>query len=277
MTTSLTTVVDGRGAPLPVDELREHWPQGCWSALTPVSGGKNEHFRLRSGDGELRARRSQRSKSVAELLGQLDLLALLVRRGLPVPRVVPTAAGTRHAVVGGRLWVVTEAPEGAPYDPARPAHLAQLGRVLARYHQTVGDLEAPAGEPAPLADLRLRAARVPGEPDLHQHAAEVVEELGRVAPDLPRLMTHGSPRRRNLLLDGDQVTALLDLDSAAPDARVLDLAIAALDVGQVETRDGAPDHKAALDLGRVAALLEAYVDQAGQLSPAEVVALPLLL
>ncbi|GAA2719558.1 nucleotide sugar dehydrogenase [Cellulomonas aerilata] len=276
MTLDLETAVDRLGGPLPVGELMEHWPLGGWRRLAPATVSLNEHFRLTTAQGDFFARRSHRSKSVGDLLQQLDLMSLLARRGLPVPRVVPTATGARHAVIGGRLWVVTEAMSGAPYDPGRPAHLQQLGRVLAWYHQTVADLDAGAGEPSPLVELRLRAARGPFDPYLHQRATQVMEELGRLTPDLPRLITHGGARRGNVLFDGDRLSALLDLDSAGPDARVVDLAIATHDLGMVYTASGAQDHKVALDLDRVAALLEAYVDQSGRLTPAEAIALPLM-
>jgi UDP-N-acetyl-D-glucosamine dehydrogenase len=45
----------------------------------------------------------------------------------------------------------------------------------------------------------------------------------------------------------------------------------------VYTSSGADDHKVALDLDRVAALLAAYVDQSGWLTSAEAIALPLLI
>jgi UDP-N-acetyl-D-glucosamine dehydrogenase len=271
------TAVDRRGQPLPLGTLTEHWPLGGWHEVVPIRGGKNEHFRVVTGEGQFFLRRSYRSKSVADLIRQVELMSLLARRGLPVPRVVPTVAGARHAVADGRLWVATEALNGAPYDAGNPAHLLELGRTLARYHQTVADLDAGAGEPAPLVELRLRTARASLDPFLRRRATEVIEELGRIAPDLPRLVIHGGARRGSVLFDGDRLSGLLDFDSAAPDVRVLDIAVAAHDVAKIYTSLGAEDHKVELDLHRVAALLDAYVDQSGWLTSAEAIALPQLI
>lgn len=277
MSIDVDTVLDRQGQPIPLAELRDAWPLSGWHEVVPVHGGKNEHFRISAGDGAFYLRRSYRSKSVADLVRQTALMTLLARRGLPVPLVVPTSGGDRHVAVDGRLWVVTTALSGTPYDPARPSHLQELGRTLARYHQTVTDLDAGSGEPAPLVELRLRAAQGPVDPFLHQRAAEVIEELGRVAPELPRAVIHGGARRGSVLFDGDRLSGVLDFDSAVPDARVLDLAVAVHDLGKVYTSLGAEDHKVALDLDRVEALLEAYVEQSDGLTSAEAVALPLLL
>lgn len=269
-------LVDRRGERLPFAELAEHWPLSGWRAVEAAPGGKNEHFRLTAGAGDYFLRRSYRSKRAEELREQLQLMQLLRRRGLPVPEPVPTVAGDTHAVVEGRLWTVTKALTGAPYRADRPAHTLGLGRMLATYHRTVADLVRSRREPGPLVELRDRAGTARLDPWLAERAAEVVHELTILAPALPQLMIHGGARRGSLLYDGDRVAAVLDFDSARWDVRVLDLAVAAHDVGKVYTVLGAADHKVALDLDRIEQLLRGYT-QVGSLAPAEVEALPLLI
>jgi homoserine kinase type II len=269
-------MVDRRGERLPFSELAEHWPLSGWTEVQAVAGGKNEHFRVTAGAGTFFLRRSYRSKSVRELRAQLELMQLLARRGLPVPEPVQTLHGDWHAVVGGRLWVVTGALAGAAYRADRPVHTRELGRTLAAYHQTVADLPCERGEPGPLVELRQHVGVAGLDPWLAGCAAELTREITGLAPGLPRVMIHGGARRGSVLYDGDRVAAILDFDSARPDVRVLDLAVAAHDVGKVYTVLGAEDHKVALDLTRVAELLHGY-RQVGLLSPAEVEALPLLI
>jgi homoserine kinase type II len=104
----------------------------------------------------------------------------------------------------------------------------------------------------------------------------VVAAIDAVLPDLPRAVVHGGARRGSMLFRGSEVVGVLDFDSAHPDVRVLDIAVAAHDVGKVYTQKGDDDHKVALDLSRVANLLEAY-REIGTITPAEEAALPLLM
>lgn len=276
MTPTAGSMLDRTGQAQPLDELADLWPLGGWLELERVPGGKNEHLRLVAGDGVHYLRRSYRSKSREELVSQLALMRLLRSRGFPAPEIVPARTGADHAEIDGRLWVATRGVEGTPFDDGSPAHLRALGRTLGLYHQVVADQPAAAGEPILLAELRRRVGGGDLEPGLHARAARVVEQLTALLPDLPRVTVHGGARRSSLIFDGDQVVGVLDFDSAHPDVRVLDLAIAVHDVGKVYTRLGEADHKVALDLDRIARLLGAYGDEVRP-TAAEVKALPLLL
>jgi homoserine kinase type II len=276
MTTTIPPLLDRSGEPFPLQEVAQLWPLGGWRAVSPVAGGKNEHLRLASADGVHYLRRSYRAKPAEELSAQTGLMSLLRERGFPAPEVVPTTTGEDHASLHGRLWTVTRAMAGTPFDDRSPAHLRALGRTLARYHGVVPDLPAPGAGSALVAELSRRTAEPGLDPVLRERTQRVVEELTGLLPDLPRLVVHGGARRGSLVFTGDEVTGVLDFDSAHPDARVLDLAVAAHDVGKVYTRLGADDHKVALDLDRVREVLGAYTGVV-RLTPGEVQALPLLL
>lgn len=267
---------DGKGVLLPLPGLATRWTLGGWWDVQRVPAGKNEHWRVQSEEGTFFLRRSYRSKTSDELRFQLDLLRTLHRRGFPVPLPELTTGGDDHVELGGRLWVLTRAIAGTPYDEQSRSHLKAFGRSLAHYHQLVQDLPAGTGEPPLLGELRQRALDVVVDPSVSGRASEVVAELDALVPDLPRVVVHGGARRGSLLFDGPEVVGVLDFDSAHPDVRVLDVAVAVHDVGKVYTERGADDHKVALDLSRVARLLEAYSD-VGALTTAERTALPLLL
>ncbi|WP_369132710.1 phosphotransferase enzyme family protein [Modestobacter sp. I12A-02662] len=276
MTAATAPLLDRRGEPLPLPELADLWPLGGWQSVEPIPVGKNEHLRLTAGDGVHYLRRSHRAKPRDELVAQLQLMRELRARGFPAPEVVPTRTGADHAEISGRWWVVTRGIAGAPFDDGSPAHLGALGQVLGRYHRLVADLPAVVTEPPALAELRLRIARPDVGPALRARAVEVVGRLTALLPELPRVVVHGGARRGSLLFDGDRVVGVLDLDSAHADVRVLDLAVAVHDVGKVYTRLGDEDHKVALDLDRVTAVLTAYRAEV-RTAPAEAEALPLLL
>ena len=276
MTVTTVPLLDRRGEALPLAELARLWPLGGWHEVTPVAGGKNEHLRVVTADGVHYLRRSYRSKATSELVAQLALMRLLRSRGFPAPEPVTAGTGSDHVVIDGRLWIATRGIEGTPFDDRRTAHLREFGRVLARYHRIVADLPAPATEPLVLTELRERAARPGVDPELHSRAARVADRLTALVPHLPRVVVHGGARRGSLVFAGDEVCGVLDFDSAHPDARVLDLAVAVHDVAKVFTGLGEEDHKVALDLDRVVEFLLAY-RQAVPVTAAEVAALPLLL
>ena len=271
-----TNILDRRGEPLPFSRLAELWPLEGWRAVVRVPGGKNEHLRLTTGEGDFYLRRSYCSKSLDELTPQLLLMRLLRMRGLPVPVPVSSTEGLQWAEVEGRLWVLTPALPGSPYDDRSADHLRAFGRMIARYHSTVSDLQGARDEPRPLVELREQLAGLESDDPLLERAERVVDELALLSPDLPRLIVHGGARRGSLLFEGDEVVSLLDFDSAHPDVRVLDLAVAVHDVGKVYTSVGADDHQVNLDLDRVVGLLSAYCE-VGTLTMSEAAALPLLI
>lgn len=276
MTPAEGSVLDRAGQALPVAELEGLWPLGGWLSVSPLPGGKNEHLRVAAADGVHYLRRSYRAKTRDELTGQLRLMRLLRDRGFPAPEVVPARTGADYIELFGRWWIATRGVEGTPFDDSSPEHVRALGRTLARYHAVVADLPAVAAEPAVLSELRSRAGEQDVEPALRARTVHVLNQLTGLLPDLPRVVVHGGARRGSLVFAGDEVVGVLDFDSAHPDVRVLDLAVAVHDVGKVYTRLGEDDHKVALDLGRVTELLEAYGREARP-TAAEVEALPLLL
>ena len=276
MTIPAGLLLDRAGQELPLAGLAALWPLGGWDSVTVVPGGKNEHFRVESADGTHYLRRSYRSKPLDELAGQLHLMRLLRERGFPAPEVVPARTGADYAELLGRWWIVTRGVAGEPFDDGSLAHVRALGATLARYHGVVADQPAPMAEPAVLRELRGRAAEPGVDPALRTRATDIAGRLAGLLPELPRTVVHGGARRGSLVFDGGRVVGVLDFDSAHPDVRVLDLAVAVHDVGKVYTGPGDADNKVALDLGRVTELLAAYSREM-QPTAAEMEALPLLL
>lgn len=276
MTSTLGLLLDRAGQELPLGELASLWPLAGWNSVTPVAGGKNEHLRVTAGDGVYYLRRSYRSKPLGELVRQLRLMRLLRNRGFPAPEVVSASTGEEYTELDGRLWIATRGVEGTSFDEASLDHVRAMGRMLARYHQTIADLPAAGPEPALLAELRSRAEDDGADKALSARTAHLVGQLASLLPHLPRVVVHGGARRGSLVFNGCEVAGVLDFDSSHPDVRVLDLAVAVHDVGKVYTRPGETDNKVALDLGRVTELLAAYSREVRP-AEAEIEALPLLL
>jgi homoserine kinase type II len=276
MTTPAARLLDRAGEEIPLAELAALWPLGGWASISPVPVGKNEHFRVVSADGVHYLRRSHRYKPLNELESQLHLMRLLRERGFPAPEVVPACTGADHVELSGRWWIATRGIAGEPFTDGSRAHLRALGATLARYHRVVADQPAQGAEPAVLRDIRGRAAKAGIDPVLQARAADVAGRLAGLLPALPRTVVHGGARRGSLVFAGEHVVGVLDFDSAHPDVRVLDLAVAVHDVGKIYTGFGDADNKVALDLGRITELLDAYSREMRP-TAAEMEALPLLL
>lgn len=82
--------------------------------------------------------------------------------------------------------------------------------------------------------------------------------LGQLWPSLPSTLQHGGYRPSSVLVEAGKLTGFLDVDSARPGPRCVDLATGLRDVAAIRTEPDRPDDKVALDFARVRAFLEGY-------------------
>ncbi|WP_170319850.1 phosphotransferase [Polyangium spumosum] len=257
---------------------------GLWESVRPLPGAKNDHYEITTNRGRYVLRRSRPTKTLEALRFEHELMSFLRSRGLPVPAIVPPAAGGTWVVVEDHLYRVTAFVHGAPYRSGELRKLQAVARALGAYHQHAAAFRPSApcpGEPSLEEGLRERIARGPARradaparlSALHSRAlAQAEATLVSLAPlysTLPRQLIHGGCRRDSFVFSGDDPCGLLDFDSARFEARALDLAVAIHDFARMECA-------AALDLAVVAAFVEAY-QAVEPLSPVELHALPLLL
>lgn len=257
----------------PISELTAAWPLGGWQHIHWMSAGKNEHAELTTGAGRYFLRRSFRSRSLEALQFQVELLEGLRANGFPTPVPVPASNGERIVAIAedasefkaaqDRLYMVTEALPGSSGDGSDSELLRTMGRELARFHAVVDsfDLTHPHPEDHHLLNVvqeKLISMDVEAAPDLHARGAEVAERLAALWASVPHTIMHGGFRRGSLLFTGEKVTGFLDVDSARPGPRCLDLATAAHDIGKVYTEKGRDDHKVTLDLGKIGIFLAGY-------------------
>lgn len=218
-----------------------------------IPDGFNQHFKLttREGDKHLIIYRPQPGKPPRDL--QFGMRAHPLSKGFSLlPRPVLTITGRPYAntIVGTVAlvdWVngaIGSSPTGWP-----SRLVCRAASVLAALHRSVRDFRPEREPPEILGSLYLPAddwlARAPDiltefqewseEPDTV--VARVDERLaeGRAmfdpvayhqALEDGTVVVHGDFRPANLVLDGDEIVAVLDLDAAFWDCRVYDLAYA---------------------------------------------------
>lgn len=128
--------------------------------------------------------------------------------------------------------------DGQLLDITSPEQVRAAGTVLARLHEALSSYPetaqltelAPQGRTLPAKVTDWLAADHPGVPNT---TLEVLRLRLADAPAQPLAvqLVHGDFRAANVLLDGSSVIAVLDLEEAGPDHRIVDLARSALLLG----------------------------------------------
>lgn len=253
----------------PGEDLAAAWPLGGWETASWRGRGTNETLELHTGAGRFFLRRSFRGRTLAALQFQAELLAALAAAGFPVPLPVPATDGalvlSRPEADGTpRHYMLGPAMPGRQLNPTGGAiGLRLMGRTLARYHAVAAAFAARHPEPNQgtlpmLLDATLRVVDPALDPDLHQHGQAVHARLRQLWPSLPSTLQHGGYRPSSVLVENGKLTGFLDVDSARPGPRCVDISTALRDVATVRTESDRPDDKIALDPARVRAFLDGY-------------------
>lgn len=288
---------------LPVGALEAAYDLGPWRSVELLPAGKSDHYRVATEDGEYVVRRSYLSKGLEDIRFEHELIAHLRESSFPAPVVVSTASGDTWLAVDGDLYSVSVFVRGDPYHSGNTEHLREAARALAEYHRIIQTFRPSSMriKEQPLNDvLRERLAGMPSSgvtenfardcsdqeprlprlmellPYVVKKGEEILDILDSLYPSLPALIIHGGCRRGSTLFSEDRLITMLDFDSARPEARVMDLAIALHDFGKVFGDPDSPDFKVPLDLDVVASFLAAY-RELNPLEPSEIEALPAML
>ncbi|MBW1597228.1 phosphotransferase enzyme family protein [Streptomyces sp. JJ38] len=224
--------------------------------LTRLDGQVAINYRAESTDG--RVVFVKHYQPTADLAAEDDVIAqtkLAGQHGVPVAAVITNSDGetiTRHA--GTALSVWRWMPGHTIDSGLTPAQQAAAGRMLGRIHAAFADHRA-SSHPSPKAskwlnpDLAKREATIGQLLDIingraehnafdRQAAATLAErrtQLGRLPgllaglPPLHTQVLHGDYSPKNILFDGDDITAVVDFGPAEPYLAVWELGRIAFD------------------------------------------------
>ena len=274
--------------------LQNAYSFGRWHSWRRTDkGSSNISWFVQTDAGAMVLRRSHNLKTVAGARFEFALIEHLRGHGYPAPPIQRTRDGAIYFQVQGVLHMVTGLLPGSAYDPGDPAQLELAARGLGRYHSIVSEL-TPAGEPN--RSSGLASLGQPGQENLYaavnvvvpllppQAAAALTEDarylgermeqlnvgLGERQKELRSLVIHGSYGQSAVLVDGHQLTGVLDFDRSAHDLLALDLTYALRSFcREIQMRPDGPSINT--DLGR--AFLRHYRSQAS-LPDADLAALP---
>jgi homoserine kinase type II len=212
---------------------------------------------------------------LADLPFFLGLLDHLAERQCPVPRTIHDRAGAAYRMIGAKAVALIEFLPGVSVSTPTPAQAGAVGAALARMHLAASDFPGTrtnAMGARTWADLIARCG-ADGLAQIAPGLADLVEqELAEVAQawpaDLPQGIIHADLFRDNVLMLGDEVSALIDFYFACNDIVAYDLAVT--HAAWCFSEDGAR-----FDSALSRALLAGY-GSVRPLAPAERATLPVL-
>lgn len=230
--------------------LSRHWPMpGPWQ-VRPLAGGTNNLIQLveTPDAGRYVLRVYQNHADLKRLRYEQAVLARAQAAKLPfgVPAPIPTISGETIIRLSGEEGDVLAAlarylPGSAP-DREHQAQARAAGQALAVLERALGAGEPPAGPelagPPPIGDLRGRVRlsddplavprHLPLDAETQARLMSLCQQTLEVIPhlyaSLPQQLIHADYDPGNMLMEGNDVTGVLDFEFSGVDLRVMDLA-----------------------------------------------------
>lgn len=212
--------------------LREHWALTVRSCRRLTISDHNVIAWVGTDGADLVVKWSREDCLFPRLEATTGLITHLADQGVPVAAPVPARDGTVRVAADGPIGPLSVAvlPEidGTWLDVDDLEAVRTVGVCLARMHEVLGGLELPANSGKPPRPPRERVRTWLEEHD-HGRAPSASHRLAASLQDLPDLLdtpqlVHGDVRAANLLMQGGQVAAVLDLDEVRVDHRIAELA-----------------------------------------------------
>lgn len=263
---------DVPGDPRFAARLAEAFPALTAPRIERLEGGLlHETFAVEDRGGRFILQRVADAFSPAVHANVDAVTAHLAARGEPTFRLQRTAEGDllwEHESTAHRL--MTRLPGRSFETCPGPDAARSAGAAMARFHSALADFDAPLAELGfayrePEKSFAALAAAVASHVD-HPHHAEVARLAERIEAaraewppegDLPVRVIHGDLKFSNVLLEGGEAIALVDLDTVLRRPLYHDLGDA---WRSWCNRNGEDAEEAAFDLGTYRAAVDGYFE-----------------
>lgn len=173
----------------------------------------------------------ERRIEISDLPFFLDLLDHLAARGCPVPRTIHDRDGASYRLVDGKAVALIEFLPGVSVDRPTAAQARSVGEALARVHLASQDFTRTRPNALNVSTSHKtleqcgESALAAIDPELPAYIAKAAD-LSRAWPsDLPHAICHTDLFPDNVLMLGDNVSALIDFYFACEDAMAYDLVV----------------------------------------------------
>jgi len=195
-----------------------------------AEGVENSNFLVETTLGRFILTLYEKRVDPGDLPWFLALMTHLADKGLPVPRPITDRDGTALQTLNGRPACMIEFVTGVSVTEPSPAQCHAVGAALGRLHRAVEDfapVRANGLGPDAWAPLADRCGARMGEIDaaLPNLVADALAAVANWPHRLPKSAIHADLFPDNVLLQGDNVTGLIDFYFACTDLRAYDYAV----------------------------------------------------
>ena len=161
----------------------------------------------------------------------LSLLDHLAARGCPVPRTIHDRDGALYRRIGEKCVALIEFLPGVSVGDPTPAQARAVGAALAQMHLAAADFAGSRHNDLGIATSASVLISCGGDalaqidPDLRRMIGIAADLTQRWPQGLPTAVIHSDLFPDNVLMRGDEVSALIDFYFACTDAQAYDLAV----------------------------------------------------
>lgn len=215
-----------------------HYNIGRIISIKRAGGTANANFIVKAEEGIFFLRlRNPKYSNVHQVIDDHNLIHFLLKRGMPVPRIVPTETGETFIKSDIGAYELSEYVEGEEFS-GKASQIAEAARWLAKFHKNARDWEPLQvketipkryDEPEdflPRWEELLRAAGRCDELDYIYHQAELANEKvnDEIYDELSDWTIHGDYTAGNILFKDKKLVGIFDFDWAGRHPRLRDIA-----------------------------------------------------
>lgn len=238
-----------RLTPDTIASLLSYYDLGTVTDMTPLTGGlANSSIKITTESGIYTLTVCD-EKNAQEIGCLTRVVAYLVKKGIPTPRVIPARSGTAFIMHENRPVYIKEFLPGQVRADLSFSKLSQVGEVLADLHRLDPPPDVPQAFPygmstfSQIFELRLD----------HPYVDWLRQKLGFIQsaldPAMEKGLIHGDLFWDNLVFDHDILVAVLDFEEACHYYRLYDIGMCAI---------GSCTREKQLSMSRIASLVKGY-------------------
>ncbi len=194
------------------------------SAARSKEAFANEVFGITTSDGQRYFLKIlSQSQEPAAIANEVSMQEQLLASGIITPRYLGMPSGSYIGECDDERFVLSEHISGAPPRIVSHKLIGSLGATLARLHDSLNGITVPKSTLQLLDPQEIQGAIMACDRQERQ-TLNTFYNFGSQILDLPHAVIHGDLQLGNVFAEGDDVTAVFDLETAAHLPRVADIA-----------------------------------------------------
>lgn len=198
------------------------YPLGSIRSIREISSGfVNRNWQVIGNDRTVFVRATN-NKTEADIRYEINLLRKIKATGLPVASPV-TTVDKREAIRFGDVWItVTDYIQGH-HAQVTVSAAEKVGRWMGRLHRIPITADMERSNPLTIDYARTVLNAIPDFAPFPGLAQELENLSARISGNWPRALIHGDLFPDNVMMNHQQLAAVVDFEDACTDSRLFDL------------------------------------------------------